>query len=199
MRRHPGLDIDPLASSNFASAHFDLAPGATLRIEAHVVTERIALGVAFRIGPGATVVIGEGSWIRCELQPVNLVAIEGGSLEIGQRCVVNGCHLSAKTLVRLGEGAGVGPGSRVFDADQHPMDDETPERSEPVLIGDWVWVAADVTVLRGVEIGAHSVIRTRSLVSRSIPAHTVAHGIPAKARGRVSDRKRWLDGDPPQR
>ena len=40
---------------------------------------------------------------------------------------------------------------------QHDLDDDTKERTQPVLIGDWVWVTADVTVLRGVELGSHSV------------------------------------------
>ena len=76
--------------------------------------------------------------------------------------------------------------------DQHDLDDDTKERTQPVLIGDWVWVTADVTVLRGVEIGSHSVIRTRSVVTRSIPSHTLADGSPAEPRRAVGDRKLWL-------
>jgi len=190
--RHPGLEIHPDASTNLACARFDLAPDARLRIAAGVVTERRRDAVRFVLGPGTEVTIGEGVWLRTELEPVNLFAFAGGKIEVGPECVLNGCHLSAKQLVQIGRGSGVGPGSRVFDSDQHALDDEHPERSEPVKIGDFVWVTADVTVLRGVEIGSHSVIRTRSVVTRSIPAHTLADGSPAEPRRAVGERKFWL-------
>ena len=64
----------------------------------------------------------------------------------------------------------MGPGSRVFDSDQHDFDAEHPEVAAPVAIGDYVWIASDVTVLRGVTIGEHSVIGARSLVTRDVPA-----------------------------
>jgi acetyltransferase-like isoleucine patch superfamily enzyme len=82
----------------------------------------------------------------------------------------------------------VGPGSRIFDSDQHDLDDEHLEMTQPVVVGDFTWIASDVTVLRGVEIGSHSVIGSRSLVTRSIPEHTLAYGVPARPGGEVGDR-----------
>jgi acetyltransferase-like isoleucine patch superfamily enzyme len=58
------------------------------------------------------------------------------------------------------------------------------------VIGDYVWVASDVTVLRGVTIGEHSVIGARSLVTSDIPPHSLAFGSPARVRGSVGDRSR---------
>ena len=84
----------------------------------------------------------------------------------------------------------IGPGTRVFDSDQHDLDADRPEVKAPVRIRDHAWVASDVTVLRGVEIGAHSVIGARSLVTSEIPEHTLAFGIPARPRGTVGDRTR---------
>jgi galactoside O-acetyltransferase len=49
-------------------------------------------------------------------------------------------------------------------------------------------VASDVTVLRGVSIGDHSVVGACSLVTRDIPPHRVAFGQPAEPRGEVGDR-----------
>ena len=86
----------------------------------------------------------------------------------------------------------IGPGCRVYDSDQHPLDDETPERPRPVEIGECVWVASDATVTKGTVIGGHSVIGTRSLVSGRIDAHTLAYGVPAKPRGRVGKRRPFM-------
>ncbi|MFP6564513.1 MAG: hypothetical protein VCB78_01980 [Myxococcota bacterium] len=190
VRRHPGLVIDPSASSNLARARFDLAPGARLRIGPGVRVERQRDGVRFCVARGGDVVIGEGVWLRSELEPVHLAVFEGARLEIGANAFLNGCHLSAKESVTLGEYAMIGPGSRVFDSDQHPLDDANPEAREAVSIGAFAWVAADVTLLKGARIGAHSVIGARSVVGGEIPAHSLAFGIPARVRGTVGDRSR---------
>jgi maltose O-acetyltransferase len=47
-----------------------------------------------------------------------------------------------------------------------------------------------VTILRGVEIGEQSVVGARSLVTKSMPPHTLALGIPAKPSGKIGDRSR---------
>jgi acetyltransferase-like isoleucine patch superfamily enzyme len=189
-RRHPGLEIHRDASSSLAAARYALAPGARLRIGAGVVTERLRGRLHFHVEAGASVEVGEGTWLRTELGEVHLVAFEGARLRIGPECFVNGAHLSAKRELELGRRAWVGPGTRIFDADQHDLDAERPERREPVRIGDHVWIAADATVLRGVTVGEHSVIATRSVVTRDVPPHSVVAGAPAKPLGPVGDRSR---------
>jgi hypothetical protein len=188
--RHPGLEIDRSASTNLAHARYALAPGARLRIAAGVVTERLRGRLHFDLGPGAQVEIGDGSWLRTEIGEVHVVAFAGARIEIGPEGFLNGCQLSAKRELLLGRRVWVGPGSRVFDSDQHDLDAARPERSEPVRIGDHAWIAADVTVLRGVSIGAHAVVGTRSLVTSDVPAHALAFGVPARVRGVVGDRSR---------
>ncbi len=51
---------------------------------------------------------------------------------------------------------------------------------EPVTIGNNVWLGSRVTVLRGVTIGTNSVVGAGSVVTRSIPANSIAVGAPAK-------------------
>ena len=185
---HPGLEIDPSASPNLWMARFNLAPGARLRIGPRVTTERKRGGVNFFLEEGAVMEIEEGTWLRTELGPVTLVAFTGARMRIGPDGLLNGCHLSAKSEVSLGRRVWVGPGTRVFDSDQHDLDAEHPEVTDPVRIGDHAWIASDVTILRGVQIGAHSVIGARLLVTREIPEHTLAYGIPARPHGSVGDR-----------
>ncbi len=188
--RYPGLEIHPQASTNFAWARYVLGEGAVLRIGARAVSERRADSVHFELGPRAMVTIGEGSWLRGELGTVHVVAFADARITLGPDCFLNGCHLSAKRELELGERVFVGPGSRIFDSDQHDFDADTPEVSEPVRIGDHCWIASDVTVLRGVEIGPHSVIGARSLLTRSLPAHSLAFGVPARRQRDVGDRSK---------
>jgi acetyltransferase-like isoleucine patch superfamily enzyme len=189
-RLHPGLEIHRDASTNLAFADYELAAGAKLRIGAGVFTERRRGAVRFRVDEGGEIDIGEGTWLYTDLGPLHLRAFAGGRLQIGVQCWLHACHLSAKERVELGREAWVGPGSRVLDSDQHALDADNPETTEPVHLGAHTWISADVTVMRGVEIGAHSVVGARSLVTRSIPAHSLAFGSPAAVRGRIGDRSK---------
>ena len=186
--RHPGLVFEPGASTNLAAARYVLEPGARVVFGAGVHADRTPGGLVVIAGRGARIEIGAGTWLRGETEPVRLVAFAGAELTTGPDSFLNGCHLSAKRSVRLGRRAWVGLGSRVFDSDQHDFDAEHAEEIAPVAIGDYTWVAADVTVLKGVRIGSHCIIGTRSLVTRDVPDHSLAFGIPATVRGVVGDR-----------
>ncbi len=188
MRRHPGLDIHPTAASALASATFHLSPGAVVTIGPGVVTERRAEGVRISVATGGVLEIGADTWLRSELAPVIFHVYGGAQIRVGPDGFLNGCQISAKSGVVLGRGCWVGPGSRIWDSDQHAIDASRPEQSAAVVLGDHVWVAADTSVLRGVEIGSHSVIGTRSLVTRSIPPNSLAFGQPARRHSTIGDR-----------
>jgi len=187
---HPGLEVHPDASPALAWARYDLAHDARLRIGAGVAAERIRDGVRFELGPGARVEIGEGTWLRCDRQAVVLAAFAGAGMVVGPGCLLNGCHLSAKREIRLGRRVFVGIGSRLLDSDQHDLDEGQPERSAPVVVEDHAWVASDSTVLRGVRVGAHAVVGSRSLVTQDVAHHTLVYGVPARVQGAVGDRSR---------
>lgn len=57
---------------------------------------------------------------------------------------------------------------------------EMPLVAAPIIIGDDVWITADVFVAPGVTIGAGAVITARSSVFDDVPEWTVASGYPAQ-------------------
>lgn len=187
---HPGLEIDPTASSSLASARFELEPGARLRIGPGVAADRRRGALLFSVSAGADVEIGADTWLRTAVDPVHIVAFAGARISVGPGCLLNGCHVSAKREIRIGRHVWIGLGARVFDSDHHDLDADRPERAEPVELGDHVWLAADVSVLRGVRVGRHCVIGTRSVVTHDIPDHTLAFGSPARPQGVVGDRSK---------
>ncbi|KAF4725178.1 hypothetical protein FOZ63_015769, partial [Perkinsus olseni] len=54
------------------------------------------------------------------------------------------------------------------------------EYGSPITIGDDVWIGGRTVVLPGVTIGTGSIIGAGSVVTKDIPAHTIAAGNPCK-------------------
>ena len=67
------------------------------------------------------------------------------------------------------------------DADWHDRNHRVfpPGPSAPVTLGDNVWLAEGVIVLKGVTIGDNTIVGAGSVVTRSLPANAVAAGNPA--------------------
>ncbi|MCF6768117.1 acyltransferase [Thiotrichales bacterium 19S11-10] len=55
-----------------------------------------------------------------------------------------------------------------------------PDNDLPVIIEDDVWIGCNVTTLKGVTIGAGSVVAAGSVVTKSISPYSIYGGVPAK-------------------
>jgi acetyltransferase-like isoleucine patch superfamily enzyme len=67
----------------------------------------------------------------------------------------------------------------------------------PVIVHKNAWIAINVTILPGVEIGEGSIVSAGSVVSKSIPPFTVASGNPAKVVADIAElvRKNYTPED----
>ena len=129
-------------------------------------------------------VLGERVRLVSTITPIEIGVEAAGTLEIGSRTFVNyGCSIAATSLVRIGERCNIGTYVMMMDNDFHSLEperrDERPP-SAPIIIEDNVWIGGRVIVLRGVTIGAGSVVAAGSVVTRDVPARTVVGGVPAK-------------------
>jgi acetyltransferase-like isoleucine patch superfamily enzyme len=105
---------------------------------------------------------------------------EEAKIEIGNNCGFGGTVIGAFILVKIGNNVRCGSNTTITDSDWHPEDPRAGQ-AKPVIIGDNVWLGANVVVLKGVEIGENTVIGANSLVTRNIPANVIAAGNPCKA------------------
>lgn len=85
--------------------------------------------------------------------------------------------------ITIGDDVQIGPNVQLFTA-THPIEPEPRrakwEGSEPITIGDNVWLGGGVIVCPGVTIGANTVVGAGSVVVRDLPANVVAVGNPAR-------------------
>ncbi|MBP3227543.1 MAG: sugar O-acetyltransferase [Bacteroidaceae bacterium] len=107
----------------------------------------------------------------------------GHGIRLGEHVFVNaGCTMLDSGFISIGNNVKIGPNCRLLTP-THPMDyverREPKETALPVTIGDDCWLGAGVIVCPGVTIGPRCIIAAGAVVTRDIPADTLAAGIPA--------------------
>jgi maltose O-acetyltransferase len=112
------------------------------------------------------------------------LATNGGLLQLDEGVYINyGCSISASERVHIGPRCTIGTYVIIMDNDFHRLEPERRQErppSKPIVLEENVWLGARVIVLPGVTIGAGSVVGAGSIVTRSIPARSVAVGSPAR-------------------
>ncbi|MDA1264752.1 MAG: acyltransferase [Planctomycetota bacterium] len=132
---------------------------------------------------GARVWIGPGSWI----QTLPGKVCEAPRIEIGEHCLVSGevvltaaLEIVLEAEVLLGRGVHIADHSHAYGDTALPVHAQGVTKTAPVRIEYGAWLGQGVVVCPGVTIGRGAVIGAGSVVTRDIPAHSVAVGSPAK-------------------
>jgi len=120
----------------------------------------------------------------------------GFNIRIGEGSFVNfDCVFLDLAPIRIGCRTLLGPKVQLLTA-HHPMDARKratgKEAGRPIVIGDDCWLGGGVVVCPGVTIGDRAIIGAGAVVTRDIPADTVAVGNPARAVRKKSGGFRFL-------
>ena len=145
------------------------------------------------------VTIGE----HCHLEDVQLALGKRARVSIGDHVFAAGLIILAEQEIRIGQRVMFSFNVVIADTDFHPLDPAqrmldaiavSPlpgERARPVIetaevvIADDVWIGPNVTILKGVTVGAGAFIEPGSLVTRDVPARARVLGNPAQIIGEV--------------
>lgn len=108
----------------------------------------------------------------------------GKHIRVGRRFFANfGFTVLDEALVTIGDDCFMGPHVNIYTAchSTDPVERNTRrEWAKPVTIGNNVWLGGNVVVLPGVTIGDNCTIGAGAVVTRDIPANSVAAGNPAR-------------------
>jgi acetyltransferase-like isoleucine patch superfamily enzyme len=135
---------------------------------------------------GTGVLFSAGCWLN---------AI-GGAIMIGDGSSFSGdCVISAAKSVTIGREVLVARGVHIGDHDHAFVDSSQPVMNQgianaaPVTIGDGAWIGHSAVILAGVSVGAGAVIAAGAVVTRDVPAYSLAAGVPARV------MKSWAPAD----
>lgn len=108
----------------------------------------------------------------------------GYNIHIGENVFVNsGCYFMDCATITIGDYVFIGPNCGLYTA-THPFDitkrNQGLEKAFSITIESNVWIGANVSLLAGITIGEGSVIAAGSVVTKDIPAHVIAGGVPCR-------------------
>jgi len=164
-----------LSSSAVIRGHANIAFGPRCRVGRQ--SELNASSGSLAIGEGAT------------LGPFVVVETRGGHISIGARSTVGPfCMLNGQGGLEIGSDCLIAshvvfiPENHVFDRTDLTIREQGGTR-KGIRIGNDVWLATGVIVLDGVTIGRGAVIGAGAVVTRDVPDHAIAVGVPARVIG----------------
>jgi len=106
----------------------------------------------------------------------------GENTWVGPRCQFYSDH---SVTISIGKDCDIAPGV-AFVTGSHDIGDATRRAGKgyckSITVEDGCWIGARVTILGGVTIGKGSVIGAGALVTKNIPADSLALGVPAKVK-----------------
>jgi acetyltransferase-like isoleucine patch superfamily enzyme len=146
--------------------------------------------------PREHIVIGSNSRVLAKLETFG----HGGRIEIGERCYVGeDTRIWSASSVKIGDRVLISHGvnihdtnahsltasrraehfNAIFDGGGHPK--SLPDVStQPIVIGNDVWIGFGSTILKGVTIGDGAVVGAGSFVTKDVEPFTIVVGNPAR-------------------
>lgn len=136
--------------------------------------------------------------VRMDTPPYRQFALGRGSVVESYSCINNavgdviigdhtriGLHNTIIGPVSIGNNVNLAQGITVTALNHNFGDatkriDEQGVSTKPVVIGNDVWIGANVVVLPGVTIGSHCVVAAGAVVTKDVPDRTLVAGVPAK-------------------
>ncbi len=155
---------------------------AKLRLRHCIVGKMVTVRGNAKIQARGKVIIGNNCRIWSHIGTTQISAGPRATIEIGNNSFINtGTIISARTHIKIGNNVQIANQVIMMDNDFHGVDKRDAEPvNEAIIIGDNVWLATRVMVLKGVSIGEGAVVAAGAVVTKDVPPYTLVGGVPAK-------------------
>lgn len=152
----------------------------------------VIFGRNIHLGKYAQIICASDNCVRFTSWPSKQADAE---IVIGNYCLISpGVRISAAQSIRIGDNCMFAANVTISDSDWHGIYNRIrPFRcTKPVVIENNVWLGERVIVTKGVYIGENSVVGAGAVVTKNIPANSVAAGNPARVIKTINPNRRML-------
>ena len=116
----------------------------------------------------------------------DIILFRGATLNLGNSYINSDCKIRCHKEITIGDGCAISHDFTVMDSNAHSINGEL--KTEPVKIGNHVWIGTRVTILCGVTVGDGAVIAAGAVVTKDVPARSMVGGVPAKI---IKEQVEW--------
>jgi tetrahydrodipicolinate N-acetyltransferase len=116
---------------------------------------------------------------------------DNAHLEIGHKSYINfNSTVICYDHLIIGSNCAISWNTNILDGNAHELvvDEVARPRTQPVVLGDSVWIGAGAIILPGVIVGDGAVVAAGSIVTADVPSQTVVAGNPARV---VREKVTW--------
>jgi len=123
-----------------------------------------------------------GGFSPCVLRTVTPTA----RIRLGERVGLSNSVIVAGSSIEIGEDTILGSGVMILDNDFHIMGEgfswvsECSKNSKPIKVGRGCFIGSRSMILKGVTLGDRAIIGAGAVVTKDVPAFSVAAGNPAR-------------------
>lgn len=141
------------------------------RVKIHMI-QSFGKNSTIKISNKAKLNIGKETIARDNL----VLRAEKGELLIGDKCFFNAnVSITAMEKIRIGNGCQIANNVVIVDHDHDYRNGLSKFVTEPVIIGENVWIGANCCILKGTTIGDNSVIAAGTTVRGNIPNNSLVY------------------------
>lgn len=126
------------------------------------------------------IIAGRNLYLKSNSQKIEILAEKNSEIHFGDNVFINdGTIIYSLKKISIGNNVLIGNRVLIYDSDWHGISGNI-IKTEPVEIGNNVWIGAGTIILKGVLIGENSIIGAGSVVNKNIPKNSIYAGNPAK-------------------
>ena len=142
-----------------------------------------------KIGDNFAINSGDNHSPLCSNSLTSIFLERGATLYIGHNSGLSGGTIWCTESITIGNYVNIGGNCQIMDGDIHNTNwklrredrkTKVSYKKAPIVIEDDVWLGSNCIVLKGVRIGARSIIGAGSVVNKDIPSDCIAGGVPCK-------------------
>lgn len=140
-------------------------------IPSHLVRKVFYRLAGMKIGKGSTIHM----WANF---------FEPNGIKIGEDTII-GDHafLDGRAPLAIGNHVDIASSVMIYNSEHDLEKDDFSARTEPVEIGDYVFIGPRAIILPGVKVGKGAVVAAGAVVTKDVPDFAIVGGVPAKVIG----------------